>query len=163
MIRKGCRQDLQQIMNIVRRAVDDMESKHIYQWDSIYPNEEVIRDDISEGDLYTFEDSGIIKGIIVLNEFQDREYEDIKWEFNKGKQLVVHRLCIDPLYQGQGIARLLMGFAEDCGREKGYESIRFDTFVNNRRACGLYEKLGYKAVGTVTFRKGEFYCFEKKL
>jgi ribosomal protein S18 acetylase RimI-like enzyme len=87
----------------------------------------------------------------------------VKWEINSGKQLVVHRLCIDPKYQGQGIARTLMDYAEQYGKEQGYGSIRLDAFVNNPRACRLYEGLGYKAVGTVEFRKGKFYCFEREL
>ncbi|SNX53904.1 GNAT family N-acetyltransferase [Thermoanaerobacterium sp. RBIITD] len=163
MIRKGCLDDQLFIMGIIHNAIIDMEAKGIYQWDSIYPNDEVINNDLSNETLYVYEDGGIIKGIIVLNEYQDKEYEDMKWEFNSGKHLIIHRLCIDPKYQGQGIARLLVDYAEQQGKALGYESIRLDAFVNNERACNLYKKLGYKAVGIVEFRKGKFYCFEKGL
>lgn len=163
MIRKGCLDDQLFIMEIIHNAIIDMEAKGIYQWDSIYPNDEVINNDLSNETLYVYEDGGIIKGIIVLNEYQDKEYEDMKWEFNSGKHLIIHRLCIDPKYQGQGIARLLVDYAERRGKALGYESIRLDAFVNNERACNLYKKLGYKAVGIVEFRKGKFYCFEKGL
>lgn len=27
----------------------------------------------------------------------------------------------------------------------------------------MYEKAGYRRIGIVTFRKGDFYCFEKEL
>jgi GNAT superfamily N-acetyltransferase len=150
-------------MGLIRDAVIDMDSKGIFQWDSIYPNEYVINDDINDGNLFVYEDCGIIKGIIVLNEHQEKEYLDVKWEFDGGRQLVVHRLCIAPRYQGQGIARLFMAYAEEHGKGLGYGSIRLDAFTNNMRACTLYVKLGYKAAGIVHFRKGKFYCFEKKL
>lgn len=163
MIRKGNFEDLQKIMGIIYDATADMDSKGIFQWDSIYPDDEVIKEDLSCGELYVYDDEGKIKGFIVLNEYQDEEYKGVKWNINYGKQLVVHRLCIDPAYQGQGIARTLMKYAEQYGKEHEYGSIRLDAFVNNLRACRLYEKLGYKAVGVVEFRKGKFYCFEKGL
>lgn len=163
MIRKGHAEDKLLIMEVIQNAVFDMDSKGIYQWDSIYPNVDVINDDIGEGNLYVYDDCGIVKGIIVLNEYQDDEYGDVEWVFNSGEQLVVHRLCIDPRYQGQGIARLLMSYAEEYGKEHGYESIRLDAFADNKRSCRLYEGLGYRLAGIVEFRKGKFYCYEKSL
>lgn len=163
MIRKGRVEDIPLIMNLIKDAVNDMESKGVFQWDSLYPNEEIISFDVSNGCLYVYEDSGYVKGIVVLNEYQDKEYEEVNWEYNSGKQLVVHRLCILPKYQSQGIARCLIEFAGQHGKREGYSSIRLDTFVYNKRACNLYERSGYKVVGTVYFRKGKFYCFEKKL
>jgi Acetyltransferases len=156
-------EDLRVIMEMIHNVVDDMELKGIYQWDNVYPNSWVISVDLNEGTLSVYEDNGTVKGIIVLNEHQDDEYRDVDWEFKSGRQLVVHRLCIDPKCQGQGIASQLMDFAEDRGRELGYDSIRLDTFSENKPARRLYEKLGYKIVGTVYFRKGKFYCFEKQL
>lgn len=151
------------IMNIVKNSIIHMESKGIYQWDNIYPNEEVIDNDIDEENLYVYFDENIIKGIIVLNEHEDKAYESVNWKYNLGSHFVIHRLCVEPNYQGKGIARMLVQFAENYGKKNGYESIRLDAFVQNEGACKLYEKSGYDKVGIVTFRKGEFYCFEKGL
>ena len=151
------------IMNIIRDAITDMVARGIDQWDDIYPNAEVIRNDLGAGTLYVCIDESIIKGIIVLNEYQDKEYQSLNWQYTSGKHLIIHRLCIDPKYQGHGIARLMVDFAEQYGRENHYQSIRLDAFIHNKRACKLYEQAGYGIAGTVTFRKGEFYCFEKGL
>lgn len=163
MIRKACIEDTKAIFTIIHDAVVDMESKGIHQWDDIYPDEETIKIDLSDGHLYVYEDNENIKGIIVLNESQEEEYKSIRWKFNSGRQLIVHRLCVDPHFQGQGIARQLMTYAEEYGKESQYESIRLDSFIDNNRACNFYNKLGYAKVGIVSFRKGKFYCFEKKL
>lgn len=163
MIRKASIHEQQAIMNLIKKVVIDMESKNIHQWDDIYPNAKVINSDLNKDTLYIYEDKGVIKGITVLNEHQDKEYENLDWEFNSGKQLIVHRLCIDPESQGKGIAKAIMNYTELYGKEMGYEAIRLDTFIENEPACNLYERLGYKTVGTVKFRKGSFYCFEKKL
>lgn len=163
MIRRACGEDKKAILTIIQDAVVDMESKGIHQWDDIYPDEELINNDLNGGNLYVYEDKESIKAIIVLNENQDREYESICWKCNSGKQLIVHRLCVDPRFQGQGIAQQLMIYTEEYGKGLQYESIRLDSFINNDRACKLYDKLGYTKVGIVSFRKGEFYCFEKRL
>lgn len=160
IIRKAVKQEAKFIMDLIKRAVRDMIDKGIEQWDDIYPNMEVISRDIDESSLYVYDDSGI-KGIIVLNEYQDKEYEDVEWEEQHGRPMVIHRLCIDPDYQGTGIARRFLDFAEEHARERGYDSIRLDAFVHNPRACRLYEGKGYRKRGIVTFRKGEFYCYEK--
>ncbi len=163
MIQKACIENKKAILAIIQNAVADMESKGIYQWDDIYPNEETINNDLSKENLYVYIDNDDIKGIIVLNEYQDKEYESICWKYNLGCQLVVHRLCIDPRFQGQGIARQLMIYAEEYGKQSHYGSIRLDSFINNDRAGKLYERLGYAKAGIVSFRKGKFYCFEKSL
>ncbi|WP_353949071.1 GNAT family N-acetyltransferase [Sporolactobacillus sp. Y61] len=163
MIRKAHINEIQAIMSIIRHVVRDMQSRRIDQWDNTYPDKEVIMNDQAAGTLYVYEDDSCLKGVIVLNEDQPEEYRVVDWTFRSGKQLVIHRLCVSPQYQGQGIATQLMGFAEEYGRRAGYDSIRLDTFTKNSFACHLYEKLGYKKTGRVQFRKGNFYCFEKGL
>ena len=150
-------------MNIIKSAIKDMELKNIHQWDNIYPNEEVISEDIINSELYTNVENGSINAIVVLNEDQAEEYRDLKWKYNFGKQLVIHRLCVDPRTQGVGIARNLLKYADDFAVKGGYEAIRLDAFAQNERALRLYEKNGYEKVGSVNFIKGEFYCYEKNI
>lgn len=161
--RKAKIYDSDKIMAVINNAVIDMEAEGIHQWDCIYPNTDVIKKDIDEGNLYVYMDEGIIKGLMVLNDFQDEEYKLIKWELDSGRNLVIHRLCIDPSFKGQGLATKFVKFAEEFGRAKNYQSIRLDAFTENKYALNLYKKNGYKLRGTVTFRKGDFYCFEKIL
>ena len=163
MIRKATGEDKSAIFRIYRNAIVDMDSKGIFQWDEVYPNEENVDRDICNGQAYVYVDENTIKGVVVLNEHQDKEYEDLHWQYTGGKQLVVHRLCVDPRHQKNGIARQLMDYAEKYGVSAGYTSIRLDAFLDNARAWQLYEKLGYAKVGIVKFRKGLFYCYEKKL
>ena len=163
IIRKAIISDVKVIMDIIKDAIIDMESQGIFQWDNIYPNEDVISNDIYKENLYVYIDDNIIKGFIVLNEFQDKEYETIKWKCNTFKNLIIRRLCINPKYKGRGIATALIKYAEVFGKYNKYESIRLDSFISNSNACKLYAKSGYDQRGIVKFRKGEFWCLEKKL
>lgn len=163
MIRKGNIDDIQSIMNIIKAATLEMESKNIHQWDEIYPDKAVINEDIANGNLLVNEEDGIISALIVLNEDQSEEYGDLNWKYTSGKQLVIHRLCVDPKAQGGGIARRLLEYADEFAVKNGYRAIRLDAFAQNERALRLYEKNGYEKVGSVQFRKGEFYCYEKNM
>jgi ribosomal protein S18 acetylase RimI-like enzyme len=163
MIRKGKRTDIPAILSILRAAVRDMEAEGIFQWDDLYPNETIVSLDINEETLWVYEDAGVLKAIITFNEFQDKEYEAISWLCHDGPNMVIHRLCVAPVFKGQGIGSLLVSFAEDHAKTNGYASIRLDAFSQNRRSLDLYERMGYIRLGSVIFRKGTFFCFEKPL
>jgi ribosomal protein S18 acetylase RimI-like enzyme len=136
-----------------------MEAQEIHQWDEIYPDEGTIKNDIDKQQIYLLEEAGQACGIIALNEVQEPEYKNVNWKF-PGKALVVHRLAIEPSCQRKGYAKMLMQFAHKLAKEEHYENIRLDAFIHNPAAVALYEELGYRMAGTVTFRKGDFFCFE---
>jgi ribosomal protein S18 acetylase RimI-like enzyme len=70
---------------------------------------------------------------------------------------------VDPDFQGQGIARRMMRFAEGAARNLGCGVMRLDAFALNPQALRLYRSLEYRDAGEVRFRKGAFRCFEKRL
>jgi ribosomal protein S18 acetylase RimI-like enzyme len=149
------------VMSLIADAVKEMEINGIYQWDEIYPDKTVMLADISSNSLYALRPDNCIAGIMAVNEIQSPEYRSIHWSNNKGNPLIVHRLCIHPKFQGQGLAKILMNFAETYARDNNYGSIRLDAFIDNRAAVRLYDSLNYQNKGTVQFRKGSFYCYEK--
>ncbi len=56
-----------------------------------------------------------------------------------------------------------MHFVEQYAEVHGYDVIRLDAFTRNPAAVRLYEGRGYRKAGIVSFRKGPFYCFEKRI
>ncbi len=156
--------DIDTVMDLIRKAVKAMNDSGLHQWNDEYPNREIITEDIAAKNLYKYiNDEKTIAGIIVLNEQYFPDYDNLTWEINDPEILVVHRLCIHPEYQKQGIARKLMLFAEDLAVKNHYKSIRLDTSVLNKAALSLYDGMGYRRVGIVHFRAGDFQCFEKVL
>ena len=51
-----------------------------------------------------------------------------------------------PEFQGKGIGRQLVGFAEQWAMKKGAGILEIETQDNNARACRLYASLGYELV-----------------
>lgn len=159
---KAVENDLDSLMDLFSSVVKHLRQNGNYQWDSQYPNGDIIRDDLEKGCLYGIvEDSNYI-GTITINEQQEAEYLTLKWDDTKGKFLCIHRLVIHPKYQGKGIGKKLLQFAGETAFNKGYSSIRLDAYSGNPIALNLYEKHGYRRKGEVFFPRRElpFICYE---
>lgn len=150
MIRKALLSDVKICQSIAQDCGKALRDSGIDQWTEDYPSEAILQQDVANEDLYVLEMNAEIVGMIVLNEMQDPEYSAINWLTSKeDKNLVVHRLAVNPNHQGNGFARILMDFAEELGRINNYKSIRLDTFSQNIRNQKFYENRGYQRLGEI--------------
>ena len=155
--------ELEQIFSIYENAIFEMNNLSIDQWDEVYPNKETLEEDISKQQIHMVTSEEHILAAFVINQEYDPRYSIGNWKYLDASFYVVHRLCVNPKFQNQKIATLTMKYIEEQVKKNGIDSIRLDAFILNPFAVKLYENLGYEKVGTVMFRKGEFYLFEKKL
>jgi ribosomal protein S18 acetylase RimI-like enzyme len=65
----------------------------------------------------------------------------------------VQNVFVAESHRRLGIASRLSEAAEALARERGYDRIALDVDVENTAALALYEKLGYREVGTPPRRK----------
>lgn len=153
-------QTVVQLLEACKMALDEI---GIQQWVKDYPNERIVMQDIKNQDLFCIKKEDQILGVITLNEYQDIEYQALDWLHKKTKVMVVHRLAVHPAFQGNGLASLLMDFAEDKAQKEGYYSIRLDAYSGNPHIQRFYKKREYTYIGQVFFpmRPLAFNCFEK--
>jgi GNAT superfamily N-acetyltransferase len=165
MIRKAHTSEVDTLTDLVSKCGKHMRENGIQQWLEGYPNREIIEADVEEGTVFVLEEDGKIKSMVVLNEKQDPEYQELDWLTNsKSKNLVVHRLATFPKYQGQGLGSKMMSFAEDYARKNKYDSIRLDTFSQNKGNIKYYENKAYTKIGAVNLKYRidfNYICFEK--
>jgi ribosomal protein S18 acetylase RimI-like enzyme len=57
-------------------------------------------------------------------------------------------VCVRDGYKGKGIGSMLMRHVETYCRERGKGGILLTTHVDNHKAQGLYEKVGYETIGS---------------
>ena len=156
-------EDLPEPMTLYRAATRHMDVNGIPQWDEIYPAESFIRDDITSGQMRV----GIVEGRIAvayaLEECRTGDYEDAAWRYEEPVFVVLHRLCVHPDFQGKGVAKAAMDELEADVLSRGIYAVRLDAFSRNPVALHLYESRGYEKAGEITYRKGLFYLYEKKL
>lgn len=155
--------DLQEVVELFQRAIENMNQNNIPQWDELYPNEKILRDDIEKSQMFVGRSAGRIISVYVLSSEYDEEYNHADWQYPDASFLVLHRLCVHPDFQNKGIARRTMEQVEKQAGDSGAETIRLDAFSDNPYALRLYKGLGYHKTGTADWRKGRFYLYEKNL
>ncbi len=166
MIEKANIQDLLEIKKLTEKCAAALIQRKIFQWNEHYPSLEKLEQDIQDQELYKFTEEGQIIGIIVLTSTMDREYEPIEWLTENYRNLYIHRLAVNPDFWGQGYAKQLMSFAEDFARKNKFQSVRLDTFSQNKRNQKFYESRGYQKLGDIFFPKQSeypFHCYELPL
>ena len=59
----------------------------------------------------------------------------------------LHAMWVDERFRGRGLARMLMARAESVAKLRGCALVEF--FAYDLLVAGLYERLGYRAVGVI--------------
>lgn len=163
-IREATINDVPAVMSLVTKVVPLMRASGNLQWDAKYPNSAVFERDVALGQLWLAESNGKLAGVAAITTTQEPEYAQV-WDTSE-TAIVVHRLAVDPDFQGQGVAAELMKKAERLAHEREIATLRVDTNTNNLATQRLFPKLGYVLCGEISlaFRDGlRFLCFEKRV
>src|ERR1022692_461504 len=112
-VRPAALEEVPPVMTLVRRAVPLMRASGNLQWDDTYPNADVFIRDVQLDQLWVAELDGPeglggqIAGVAAITTDQEPAYAEIGWDINE-LSIVVHRLAVDPAFQGMGVAIALM-------------------------------------------------------
>lgn len=164
MITKGIQGDLDTVWSIIDRCRASLRQRGIFQWDMVYPTRETAAEDMNVGGLYVLTSLSQMLAVVTIDAQHEDEYNTVRWTTSE-PALIVHRFCVDPEVQGQGIGRRLMEFVEQFAVRQRFSSVRLDAYSGNPRALALYRQRGYREVGQVFFprRTMPFHCFELDL
>src|SRR5574338_1108285 len=127
--------------NIIDRCRSSLLDQSILQWDDCYPTVEIVRTDIADRRLYLLTSSGIGRAVVTIDTKTEPQYSTVSWTTIE-PALIVHRLCVDPTFQGNGFGRQLMDYVENYARRHRYASLRLDAYSGNPRALALYRQRG---------------------
>lgn len=166
MIQRAKLSQIEEILDITRSCAKKMIVDGIFQWNDTYPNSKVFKQDLERKELYVSISEKKIVGCVVISTQMDEEYKSVKWLTQTSEHYYIHRLAVHPDYQGKGIARSLMDYAENLGVQNNKASIRLDTFSQNHRNQKFYEARGYSRLENIYFPEQSefpFYCYELPL
>lgn len=155
MMRIAKKEDIKEIMNVVKSAQEFLKACGSSQWQDGYPTPEDFLEDIKEGDLYVYEETGRIVGIVVLLRREDENYEEIysgNW-LNDEPYYSVHRIAVST--RGKAIATKMMEFVERVALAEGIKNLRADTTEENLIMQHLFEKFGYQRCGVIYLKRTE--------
>ena len=71
------------------------------------------------------------------------------------KHVELQRIYLHPSAQGRGVGKLLASSVEKEAKEQGFENLWLAVYEKNQKAIQIYEKLGFKTVGTHDFVIGK--------
>lgn len=150
-LEKAVQADFTPVCELYQAACADMRAQgnHQWQWGG-YPNADLVQGDIDAGTLYVLRREGTLIAAVAADTCFEPEYEEINWLFGV-KPGSFHRFAIAPQAQGQGLGRTLLMEVLDLLRGLGCDSLRCDTFCENRRALALYRSLGMRDAGVVYY------------
>lgn len=163
MIRLAQTSDLDRVLQITRLCTREMESRKVFQWNEHYPDRKSFVRDIRNSELYVYCIKDMIVGCISVCSLMDEVYRKVSWKTNGKNSVYIHRLAVEPGHQKQGIGGKLMDFAEKKSKSDGIDSIRLDTFSQNRVNQNFYEARGYIKLEDIYFplqSEHPFHCYE---
>ncbi len=164
-IRLARRSDLDEIWAFVPRTVALMNGRGNEQWGADYPTRDIYADDIARGELWcVVHESGTIMGVGAIISRHEPQYASVPFTYPE-PAVSMHRVAVDPDFEGQGVAKALFAQFESEGRRLGVTALRIDTYHCNERMQGLFAKQGFTYVGDISLRgrKLPYHCFEKLL
>lgn len=117
----------------------------------VYPTRKTAEASLKRDDLFVAEENGIIVGTAIINQQQVNVYEGADWEnrADDSEVMVLHTLVISPRAFKKGYGKAFVKFYEDYALSQNCPYLRMDTNARNIRARAMYQKLGYKEIGTV--------------
>lgn len=150
-LRKANRDHLEQIMNVVHDAQENLNAAGIDQWKNGYPDKFNILSDIDQNSLYEIMFEKQIAGIITIQDIPEPNYKTLsggKW-LGSDNYATIHRLAIDSSFSHQGLGKMALISALSLIREQQITSVRVDTHRKNQRVQHLVTQLGFKYRGVI--------------
>ncbi len=155
-------EEIQSAMEIIRSAKRHLKEQGIDQWQTGYPDDSCIRQDILTGKGYFVADEDRILGYLCVDYDGEPAYDHLngEWETD-GSYVVVHRMALSDQARGKGISDLVFSFVEEMSRQKGVHSFRVDTDADNQKMRHILLKNGFAFRGTIWFDNSEKIAFDK--
>ncbi len=82
-VRQATADDVDPVMELVRRVVPVMRASGNFQWDETYPNAVVFARDVEAGQLWLAEIDEQIAGVAAITTAQDPEYAQVGWDLSE--------------------------------------------------------------------------------
>jgi len=164
MIRPALPADLDAIEALLPPLVAALNAAGNDQWHTGYPLRRHFEADRAAGALFVDDQEGRLRGFVALDRAEPAEYAAQPW-VSPGPALAVHRLGVAPAFQGRGVARGLLAFADAEARRQGLPSLRSDTSALNPAMAALFASAGWTRVGALNFDDAAclFHSWEKVL
>lgn len=150
MIRLACPEDLASVLTVYQAAREFMAATgNPHQWGTVYPEKELLLQDMASSHLYVEEHDGVIHGVFAFILGEDPTYgviDEGQW-LDDSPYGTIHRVASDGSFPG-----FFARCAAFCAAL--YPHLRVDTHRDNRVMQHVAEMQGFIRCGTVYVADG---------
>lgn len=162
---KAKKNDLIEILFLLKVCIRDLNSKGFKHWNNCCPDIETIQESLDRGIIFVVKDRGVCKGMVTLNDNQPEEYKSLYFPSGLRRPLCLQNMVVHPNWQGRGIATMMIEFAQNYAKENNFDCIRLDVFMPSEDARQLYQNQSFREVASFhsEFQKIPYICYEKQI
>ena len=151
-------EDRAEILSLYRKQL----GRPFCPWDEEYPSDFTIDDDLARDALFVLKAEGRIVAAISIEEDEDKAQLPC-WSRELDPEGELARLAVLPDEQNKGIGRIMLGFALEELKRRGFRGVRFLVDKDNSKAIRSYAVFGFRVVGECRMYERDFLCYEKAL
>lgn len=140
-------QDLEQLKDIYKEIIKNMNENGIQIWDDIYPCE-FFEEDIKNNQLYILMNNSEIISAFALCDTNIGE-KAVEWKDKYAKAMYIDRLGVNIKHSKKGIGSLMIAKAKEIARTLGVEYLRLFVVDINEPAIQFYHKNNFLKVNGV--------------
>lgn len=155
VFRKAEIKDLGQIMKIIKAAQKYLKKEGIDQWQNNYPNQQTIKNDIQNNNLFVLQLENKIRAAAAIIFDRDPFYDQIEGSWiTQGAYGAIHRAVVAENYKGQGLMAEIFQKSYQLAKKRQVSSIRIDTHQDNSAMLNAVQKEDFKYCGIIYVRDG---------
>lgn len=153
VIRQAVKNDFDNVCLFYHSLIKDMQgAKYKPGWKKdIYPNSELIKESIRNGELYIGQANDEIASAMIVNHKFNEDYLKVKWPtYAEPQELsVIHALGVHPNFWGLGYAKAMVAKVYSLAEQTKQKVVRLDVLKGNLPAKKLYISMGFRYVDSI--------------
>ncbi|MCL1996233.1 MAG: GNAT family N-acetyltransferase [Defluviitaleaceae bacterium] len=153
IFRESTKTDVPQIVAILNQGKEYLKNAGIDQWQTGYPEERDVLEDIENGVGYVLADGERVVATVAVIFDIEPTYNEIEGKWLSGDDnknyCTIHRIAVDDNEKGSGKSALVLHSIQEICEKKSVNHIRVDTHYENAPMRRFLEKNGFVYCGTI--------------
>jgi ribosomal protein S18 acetylase RimI-like enzyme len=143
---------IEELTDLIHKAYRQLAELGYRYWATHQSVEDTIKR-IKNSECYLALKNKKVVGTVTLN-FPDKAYSH-SW-YDRTEVTTFNQLAVDPNYQRQGIASILLSYIEKRAFEMGAKELSCDTASEATHLIDMYKNRGYREVGEVDWKQTNY-------
>jgi RimJ/RimL family protein N-acetyltransferase len=157
------KQDLDTAMSMINAAKKHLRDSGVDQWQTGYPDEACIQNDIENKKGFFVERDGVKIGYLCIDFDGEAAYDTLKGTWGTEEPyVVVHRMAFSEKARGKGLSSEVFRLVEEYSKDKVH-SFRVDTDEDNQIMKHILDKNGFTYRGTIWFDNSVKIAYDKSI